>query len=160
GRCSIISRPRGPPLFKSHPAGRRTHGAGALAQSVEHRTFNPLVDGSTPSRPTIYCLKISTYAAEGHYSFAAPAIPGSLSYSTARNAAHLALIHAALLIRFRPEGLTSSSGGADNPMLRQLRQATRCPPRRPGDAPNVGVRASMRVSSVLEVQWLTRSDRW
>ena len=31
-------------------------------------TFNPLVDGSTPSRPTIYCLKISTYAAEGHYS--------------------------------------------------------------------------------------------
>jgi hypothetical protein len=25
--------------------------AGALAQSVEHRTFNPLVDGSIPSRP-------------------------------------------------------------------------------------------------------------
>jgi hypothetical protein len=24
---------------------------GALAQSVEHRTFNPLVDGSIPSRP-------------------------------------------------------------------------------------------------------------
>lgn len=26
---------------------------GSLAQSVEHRTFNPLVDGSNPSRPTI-----------------------------------------------------------------------------------------------------------
>src|SRR5690606_6155628 len=25
---------------------------GPLAQSVEHRTFNPLVDGSNPSRPT------------------------------------------------------------------------------------------------------------
>ena len=25
--------------------------SGALAQSVEHRTFNPLVDGSIPSRP-------------------------------------------------------------------------------------------------------------
>ena len=26
---------------------------GALAQSVEHRTFNPLVDGSIPSRPSL-----------------------------------------------------------------------------------------------------------
>ncbi len=28
---------------------------GSLAQSVEQRTFNPLVDGSNPSRPTNYC---------------------------------------------------------------------------------------------------------
>ena len=27
--------------------------AGVLAQSVEHRTFNPLVEGSIPSHPTI-----------------------------------------------------------------------------------------------------------
>ena len=27
---------------------------GSLAQSVEQRTFNPLVEGSNPSRPTIY----------------------------------------------------------------------------------------------------------
>src|SRR5690606_3494285 len=33
---------------------RATRGfRGPLAQSVEHRTFNPLVDGSNPSRPTI-----------------------------------------------------------------------------------------------------------
>lgn len=32
--------------------GRRSS-SGPLAQSVEHRTFNPLVDGSNPSRPTI-----------------------------------------------------------------------------------------------------------
>jgi hypothetical protein len=30
---------------------RTSHLCGALAQSVEHRTFNPLVDGSIPSRP-------------------------------------------------------------------------------------------------------------
>ena len=28
--------------------------SGSLAQSVEQRTFNPLVEGSNPSRPTIY----------------------------------------------------------------------------------------------------------
>ena len=34
--------------------GQHTAGSqpGSLAQSVEHRTFNPLVDGSNPSRPT------------------------------------------------------------------------------------------------------------
>jgi hypothetical protein len=26
---------------------------GSLAQLVEHRTFNPMVEGSNPSRPTI-----------------------------------------------------------------------------------------------------------
>ena len=33
---------------ENQPLGIR----GPLAQSVEHRTFNPLVDGSNPSRPT------------------------------------------------------------------------------------------------------------
>jgi hypothetical protein len=52
GHYSIIPRPAYSPL-----AGLGNHAssnsAGALAQSVEHRTFNPLVDGSIPSRPTI-----------------------------------------------------------------------------------------------------------
>jgi NAD(P)-dependent dehydrogenase (short-subunit alcohol dehydrogenase family) len=33
------------------------HSGGALAQSVEHRTFNPLVDGSIPSRPILNSYK-------------------------------------------------------------------------------------------------------
>jgi hypothetical protein len=49
----VSSRPR------AH--GLAAHGDpksfGALAQSVEHRTFNPLVDGSIPSRPKIKLVK-------------------------------------------------------------------------------------------------------
>jgi hypothetical protein len=30
---------------------------GSVAQSVEHRTFNPLVEGSIPSRPTISAFR-------------------------------------------------------------------------------------------------------
>jgi len=28
---------------------------GPIAQSVEQRTFNPWVDGSSPSGPTLFC---------------------------------------------------------------------------------------------------------
>ena len=45
GSCSDRSR-EGSCTQSSPPPG-------PLAQSVEHRTFNPLVDGSNPSRPTI-----------------------------------------------------------------------------------------------------------
>ena len=31
-----------------------TQGMGPIAQSVEQRTFNPWVDGSSPSGPTLY----------------------------------------------------------------------------------------------------------
>jgi hypothetical protein len=30
---------------------------GPIAQSVEQRTFNPWVDGSSPSGPTSYCFE-------------------------------------------------------------------------------------------------------
>lgn len=32
---------------------------GALAQLVEHRAFNLMVDGSNPSRPTIFLSRIN-----------------------------------------------------------------------------------------------------
>ena len=32
---------------------------GSLAQLVEHRTFNPMVEGSNPSRPTIEINKLA-----------------------------------------------------------------------------------------------------
>ena len=34
---------------------------GSLAQSVEQRTFNPLVEGSNPSRPTILSVNHLSY---------------------------------------------------------------------------------------------------
>ena len=43
----------GPQRARAHARASKT---GSLAQSVEHRTFNPLVDGSNPSRPTILAI--------------------------------------------------------------------------------------------------------
>ena len=41
----------------------RAHMAGPLAQLVEHRTFNPGVVGSTPTRPTKIRYELSSYGA-------------------------------------------------------------------------------------------------
>jgi hypothetical protein len=49
--CSIMPPPRGAGISNSPPAARVASVAGALAQSVEHRTFNPQVVGSIPTRP-------------------------------------------------------------------------------------------------------------
>jgi hypothetical protein len=35
---------------------------GSLAQLVEHRTFNPMVEGSNPSRPTIISIGYKLYS--------------------------------------------------------------------------------------------------
>ena len=58
GRCSIIPPPRARVAFSRFSLRVL---AGALAQSVEHRTFNPLVDGSIPSRP----IKINKLQLDG-----------------------------------------------------------------------------------------------
>ena len=43
---------RGVPVQVWLRAPFQNHTSGSLAQSVEQRTFNPLVEGSNPSRPT------------------------------------------------------------------------------------------------------------
>ena len=43
---------RGVPVQVWLRAPFKNHTSGSLAQSVEQRTFNPLVEGSNPSRPT------------------------------------------------------------------------------------------------------------
>ena len=43
---------RGVPVQVWLRAPFQNHTCGSLAQSVEQRTFNPLVEGSNPSRPT------------------------------------------------------------------------------------------------------------
>ena len=45
---------RGVPVQVWLRAPFQNYTSGSLAQSVEQRTFNPLVEGSNPSRPTIY----------------------------------------------------------------------------------------------------------
>ena len=45
----MIAPPAARPYLEAKRAAYTVNGA--LAQSVEHRTFNPLVDGSIPSRP-------------------------------------------------------------------------------------------------------------
>ena len=48
---------RGVPVQVWLRAPLKNDSSGSLAQSVEQRTFNPLVEGSNPSRPTTLKIK-------------------------------------------------------------------------------------------------------
>ena len=50
--CAFDSGQYDSSLPRGNPATSATALTGSLAQLVEHRTFNPMVEGSNPSRPT------------------------------------------------------------------------------------------------------------
>jgi len=103
-RCGRVVAPRGPVAW-----GRFFQSAGALAQSVEHRTFNPLVDGSIPSRPIkINKLKerrhdlrhatASMVAAQGASRLEIADVLGHRTLATVKRYSHLIVDHKAKII--------------------------------------------------------------